>query len=347
MPTTPNIVLWEVDDVDDLLLLYDVQKVFRGDDEAGPFTEITDADTRVPLVTGLNEYRYPDRAGEADAWYQVTYYNSDTTAESAASAAAKGGGNYTTIGELRTAGWTTFQATDADLLRAITDAEMLIEEITGRWFYPQYKTVRVDGNDTGTLPISETIIQIDEATVLSNWAEVGVRLSEIDIASLRIPNRHLTQGLKRPDDRDAPVLEYQVYAWLPDSRQRRVTAWYVGVQNVELVGWFGYTELGLGDPVGELGESGSQIPLSKGRTPRLVRHLMSLLVARTLPSPADQDAYEDAVRAGDIVKYKTRDQEVSYAKGSGGVSAGAWATGDLQIDRYLSMLVEPVEMAFI
>jgi hypothetical protein len=71
-----------------------------------------------------------------------------------------------------------------------------------------------------------------------------------------------------------------------------------------------------------------------------------LLAARFLSTPADPDGYEDARRRWQVQKYKTRDQEISYAV-SARASQGGPFTGDPEIDRLLSMWMEPPHVAFV
>jgi len=76
-------VRWTVSELENVMSLYDVQKVYRSTVGA-PYTwvEITGVATRVPLVAGVTNYLYDDIAGSADYYYAFSYFNSATLLES-------------------------------------------------------------------------------------------------------------------------------------------------------------------------------------------------------------------------------------------------------------------------
>lgn len=83
IPITVTIV---VDDIDDVLQDYDRVKVYRSTSgEGGPYSEITTALTRPQLIAGTSRYEYEDAEGSKEFWYRISYFNSDTLAESAQS----------------------------------------------------------------------------------------------------------------------------------------------------------------------------------------------------------------------------------------------------------------------
>lgn len=69
-------VLFDVDRLTDVLRLYNQLAVFRADVEAGPYNEITDVNTRISLVPGIEQYYYYDDAGDSTKWYRAAYYDS-------------------------------------------------------------------------------------------------------------------------------------------------------------------------------------------------------------------------------------------------------------------------------
>jgi hypothetical protein len=339
-------VRWSVSELANVMSKFDEQKVYRSTTGInGTYSEITGPSTRVTLVAGTTAYYYDDTSGDSAYYYKISYYNSVSTLEAALSAAisAAGGGNYITVQDLRDAGFTETQASDSVLLDRITQAEAFIETQTGRWFYPKELQIKVDGTGSYILPIQIPIIEISEVRVLSAWAEYGTIYGTVTLENVRVANRHLTHGLTRPDDRDAPCLTFEAFEHVEPNTGRRVSTWWEGTQNVVIDGWFGHTELGPADPIGETSE-GSQVPLSRGSTPVLIKRAAMLLVARWLPSPADQDAYYESLRDWSVEKYKTRDQEIVYNKQS---LARGTITGDAEIDNLLSMYMEGAEMAFV
>ena len=339
-------IRWTVNELVNVMSQFDVQKVYRATSQAGTYAEITDAGTRVAFVTDQTSYFYDDLSGATTYWYKVSYYNSATLAESTLSDAipATGGGNYLSLQDVRDAGFTEAAYSDARVLQAITDAEAFLEAQTGRWFYPKQMSIRVDGNGSRLLPIQTPIIEVSEIRVWSSWAEFGTTQDVVQLESVRITNRHLTHGMLRPDDRDAPCLTFEVFEAQPTGRLGRYpTAFYEGTHNVEITGWFGHTELAPGVAAGETAP-GSQVPLSRGVTPVLATRAALLLMARYLTNLASGAEAMAALREWAVIKYKTRDQEIQYSKDA--VRVGG-ITGDAEVDMFLGMFAEPMEMAFV
>jgi len=76
-------VRWTVEELDNVMTLYDVQKVYRKTDITLPsWTEITTALTRVDLVAATTSYYFDDTTGDDSYFYAMTYYNSTSGAES-------------------------------------------------------------------------------------------------------------------------------------------------------------------------------------------------------------------------------------------------------------------------
>jgi len=73
---------WEVPELENMLTLYNTQKVYRSTTgPGGAWTEITTPATRIPLVEGQESYLYDDTAGDLTYWYCVALFNTDTLAE--------------------------------------------------------------------------------------------------------------------------------------------------------------------------------------------------------------------------------------------------------------------------
>lgn len=329
-------VRWTVAELANVLTLFDRCKVYRSTaGVGGPYVEITTGGTRVPLDPDVVDYWFDDTAGASSYYYRIAYYHGASALESELSDPIQGtgGGMYLTVQDLRDAGWTSAQLSDGRATDLIEQAEAMIEESTGRWFYPRLMTIRVDGSGARVQPLRAPVIQLDTCRILAVDDPYEVIL-EADLGGIRVYNRHLTQGLTGgDDDREAPRLEWNnSEGWF-----------YQGRQNVELTGWFGFTMLGRSDPVGET-SPGSQVPLSKGRTPPLIKRAALLLVARYLPLPTDPGSFDDALRAGAVQKIKTRDQEITYAAGAGVTGA---ASGDAEIDRILGMYSAPLSIAIV
>lgn len=242
---------------------------------------------------------------------------------------------YTTIADLRAEGVTVAQADDARLQVLIGRASNMIDHYTGRWFEPRSKVFLLDGTGARGLLLGPPIISISQVRLLAR--DLDASIQDLDLADVRIYNRHLTQELLDPDDRESPKLEFLAF----DERFERDPVygrtrdlfhpqyWPLGTQNVEITGIFGYT-----DPDGS----------PTGRTPEMISYACMLMVLRDLPGLATQRGL-DARRAFTVTEYKTRDQSVKYASpdklGTQGVGA---FTGDPTIDNILAMYMRPPAM---
>ena len=227
-------------------------------------------------------------------------------------------GGYASVSDLRAEGVTDAQASDARIQQLVSLASRYVERVTGRFFEPRVQALRVDGTGGRVLALGHPIIGIDAVAIDSNPfspADLAV-----DPGLYRVYNRHLTQGLLLPDDRDHPRLEL-VHGEDGHLALGRL-AWPRGQQNVEVRGVFGYTEPD-GSPT--------------GRTPELVRHVTKLLVMRELPRLADADRREDAQRRWRLTSERTRDQGYSLEA----LRLHGAFTGDPEIDNVLVAFVRP------
>lgn len=336
-------IKWSVDELANVMTLFDVQKVYRSTTgKDGAYSEITGVGTRVALVANQTDYYYDDVTGDDTYWYKISFYHTTTLLESELSdpISAAGGGNYISVQDMRDEGVTESEASDARLITAIRLAESYIERVTGRWFYPRLLELRLDGKRSEVLEVGPPIISIDSIKMLYEPVVGGYTYESVDVDSTRVYNRHLTQGLIDPDDREAPKIVFEDFDW------QTIARWWKGNQNVVLGGRFGYTVLGPHDSIGET-SPGSQVPLSYGQTPLEIEDVAKRLVVRWLPLRGDLDAIDDAEKRGLITKIKTRDQEINYAVGgrtsATATLAGAF-TGDATIDPVLAMFKRPAHV---
>jgi hypothetical protein len=325
---------WTVADIATVLVTYNVERVYRSlTGSGGTYEEVTGPGSWVDLVALQTAYSYEDGSGTVSAWYKVKHYHTATEALSAFGTAfqATAGGNYLTVQDLRDEGLTVGECSDVRALRLIQEAESYVERCTGRWFYPRYTTnLRIDGSGTKVIEVPAPIIQIDSVGYLYEPSPELPSYLYMDVAYLQVYNRHLTQALMgADDDRNAPRLELDTY-------ERTAYAYFPkGSQNVKLTGWFGFTEILPGQPIGETAYR-SQIPLSMGGTPTDIRNVTMRLVIRSLPLLTDTDAQDEEARRPFISNMRTRDQSISYAGGRGGsgLRTGPF-TGDPLIDDVL------------
>lgn len=143
---------------------------------------------------------------------------------------------YTTVTALRAEGIPD-SVPDSRIFDRIRYASRAIETWTGRYFYPQQKTIQVDGRDAPVLRLGEPIIEIQSVKFLAPELEYDVP-DEVLLADLEVYNRHLTQGLLDEDDREDPRIV------LISTRAR---PWPNGSKNIEVAGVFGYTDPAPGD----------------------------------------------------------------------------------------------------
>jgi hypothetical protein len=319
---------WHVNDLDEVMIYFDEQKVYRGPSTVGPWTEVTGPGTRVALVAGTINYDFTDTAGSSSYYYASSYFNSGTLEESDRSDPVRGEMyGYIDIQDIRDEGFLEEDYSDAQVAKAIKKATKQIERVTRRFFEPRELTIRLNGEDEDRLELLVPLIAIMELKLDGN---------EIESSDVVIYNRHLTQGLAEPDDRRWSRIEYRSRTM--DNRSM-FGVFTEGQQNVQVHGYFGYTELSPGDPIGET-EEGSQIPLSYGDTPELIKSACTLLTLQYMFPAADGDA-DEYRRRTEVVRMKTRDQEIEYNRDTTEGSSTGNLTGDPVVDRLLSSFVAP------
>jgi hypothetical protein len=238
---------------------------------------------------------------------------------------------YALVSDLHTEGVTAAEATDARLARLIRLASQYVDRMTGRFFEPRPMTLALDGSGGRIQLLGHPIIAVRDVTLqVAMPAEVG----ELAVAPslFRVYNRHLTQGLLDPDDRENPRLEFfhesdllGVQATPAASLGLGSLVWLRGVQNVVVDGLFGFT-----DP------DGSPV----GRTPELIRHVTKLLVLREIPTMTDVARREDRQQRWRLVSERTRDQGYNLDP----LRAQGVLTGDPEIDAILVSYQRPPQL---
>lgn len=335
-------VKWFVDELENVMVYYDVVKVYRSPTYGGTYVEITDELTRVTLVPGTTVYDYVDTDGDPSYWYRTSYFNSVTLLEATPSDPIKGTASwqYCTIQDLRDEGITVAMLSDESALKKITLASKYIEKVTGRWFEPRERTFLLRSRGRQLLEVPAPIILINAVTIVDGR---GTEMSEsdVDLDDLIIYNRHLTQGLTDPDDRDNPLIAYRrdTRLWRGEAVGEYVESWPNQFQNVRVEGMFGYTELESIEVPGET-SPGSQVPNSYGSTPDAIARVCTMLVIRDIPLLSNQEARDDARYGYRITSMRTREQSITLSPLSVlGITGGY--TGDPAIDEILALYVAP------
>lgn len=253
-----------------------------------------------------------------------------------AEATASSSDGYCTVAQLRAEGVPSTGVnakTDAELQELITRVSKKIDKFTGRFFEARSMDFKVDGTGRRGILLGDPIIDITTITILGDDLTAD---QDVDLNDVRIYNRHISQNLTNPDDRDSPKIEFLEVDERNDFGSHRAHylfhphRWPEGTQNVQIVGIFGYTEYD-GSPYGQ--------------TPEDIAEAACLMVLRLL-DPAYSSRYkrDDAMNRWRVTEYKTRDQTIKYADpskfGVGPAGFGGY-TGDPYIDSILAQYTRP------
>ena len=203
---------------------------------------------------------------------------------------------------------------------AIAEASNWVQDLTGRFFDPRFLAVQYNATNAGALPFFDPIIGLNAVRFIG--ASVAETATTIDLASLRIYNRHLA-GLVAPDDRDNPRIEF-VTDFLP-GRILSQGRFQLGRQNTYIEGMFGYREF-------------NATPM--GGFPRRLQRAVAILALRRLQDPFGEDPFVS--QPGRIRTARTRDQQIGFAGAAdGGVGP---LTGDRVVDDILIAYMRPPYM---
>lgn len=218
--------------------------------------------------------------------------------------------------------------TEIRLQVAVLLASSLVENITGRFFEPRAALQRHDGAGARALLLNDPIIAVGAMAIDTQPSMRGDL--PIDLDELRIYNRHLTQRMTNPDDRQSPKIEFVHSRDFLEQRDvlspsfagitLRSFVFPYGVQNVAVDGVFGFTEFD-GTPF--------------GKCPEMIQYVTRLLALRNIPG---DDQCREQVRNGwRVIEERTRDQMIRYADPR---KFGQW-TGDPDIDVILASFLRP------
>lgn len=223
-------------------------------------------------------------------------------------------------------GCTKEDVSDRRLQSLIIGASQSIERITGRVFGPSFSNRRFGGNSARKLQVGDPIITVTSIGIDTQPTMQGDLVIELDL--VRVYNRHLSQNMRNPDDRENPMIEFvhsdDLYGirFIPfRGISLRSLAWPIGVQNIHVRGFWGYT-----DPDGS----------PYGVTPEAIQHVTRLIVAREIPK-LGSDAREDAQWRWRVTEQKSRDVSVTM------VAPRKWGEmyGDPEIDSILTSYTRP------
>lgn len=234
---------------------------------------------------------------------------------------------YCLLSDLRDEGFTTAMVSDLRALTLIRTVSTFIERWTRRFFEPRYRTVELDGSRGPSQWIPDPVIAL---------ASAAVDGSVVDPTCYKVFNRHVSEGLTNPDDRDNPRITFQRIVrslQVVDSSDRpyiNKQIFWPGPRSVQLVGLFGFTDP---DP-----------DVQVGATPELIKRAAMLLFSREMLPMADGDGRSDAQNAFRVNSLRTRDQSVGYGPDRSSLigRGGGEFTGDPAIDDIIAQYVAPM-----
>lgn len=235
--------------------------------------------------------------------------------------------SYCTVQDMRDEGYSSSVYPDDRVARAATLATRYIDVMTGRWFSPRYfsedQPFVMDGSGTYVLNLPIPVIEIQKIKVSSGID--GVTLYEVDASYIRLYNRHLRgQTTGTMDDREDPRIEL-----LGDVRRVQriyddyVKAWPEGSGNVQLVGYFGYTDYDPGNV--------------RGQTPLLIKHACKLLTEMELAQFQKRSQRDTLRHRHRVIGQETKDQSVTLDR----MMARGLFTGNQEIDNILTAYRRP------
>lgn len=155
---------------------------------------------------------------------------------------------YITIDDIRDEGFAACAFPDRRVTKAIRQAEKFIERITGRWFEARELTINLDGHRSFEQLLDIPIIDVFE---LRHVANDGSAEEVVPTTEYVVFNRHVSEGLLVPDDRDNPRVSFKKFE--DDFLVRPPTGaasafpafarfFESNLQNVRINGIFGYTD---------------------------------------------------------------------------------------------------------
>jgi hypothetical protein len=226
-------------------------------------------------------------------------------------------GGYTTLAVMRAEG-VPASISDDRLQYLIFLAAAYTDRYTGRWFEPRTADYTLDGSGTVSMLLEQPVIAIDTVYI------DDLALAAEDVV---VYNRHISQNLTDPDDRENPKIELEQA--LNDELLFKIgrKIFYRGQQNVRITGVFGYTEF-----------DGS----STGSVPLLISRVSQLLVMRNMRTLYNSGPTDTTLQVARITELRTRDQWIRYADPNRlGLAAPGPFTGDREIDNILMSFRRP------
>lgn len=219
---------------------------------------------------------------------------------------------YVTIDELRAEGLDETKYPDTLVQSRIAFNSTMIDRFCGQFFEARKLILDLNGPGAWEQSINIPIVNVEEVVLLDREFPV-TKVFTFDLDDLVIYNRHITQGLTYPDDREDPRIGNVYFP--------------MGRQNVRVTGTFGYTDL-------------------QGNTPTEIKRALMLMILRDkepLFSPKRSSSLASSL-AGPILEEKTDDHSYKVGAATRSQSTSGYFTGDPEIDMILWDFRRPAHM---
>lgn len=203
---------------------------------------------------------------------------------------------YITIQEIRDEGIPIEDYSDARVTEMIIKSADYVDLMTGRWFEDLEKTLIKDGTGNKLITLDVPIISISSIEI-GDWSTTP---EAIDVSTYKVYNR-------KPEDDQNPHIKFY-------NKVKK------GVQNVNIIGHFGYVD-------------------EDGNTPVLIKRVMKKLTIGSLPL-LSSDESEEQTQNMKLIAERTdgHSYELSDLLSDGSV------TGDPEIDDIIQRFRRPVRV---
>lgn len=220
---------------------------------------------------------------------------------------------YVTVQEVRDEGLEDeTKYSDAFINSRIAFNTRMIELWTGNFFEAKPLIFDIDGQGAYNLSLDVPIVNIKEVTLLDREFPV-TEVFTFELDDIVVYNRHISQGLTQPDDREDPRIG-NVY--FPKGRQ-----------NIRVNGTFGYTD-------------------RSGQTPPEIKRALILMVLRDKEKLNSNKRNRSLLSGlgGRIKKETTDGHSYELAIANRAVASTPYFTGDEEIDHLLHSFVRPMAL---
>jgi hypothetical protein len=229
---------------------------------------------------------------------------------------------YITLQDVRDQGFTNPPYSDTVVNQAIADVEDYILQVTGNWFDVRTLTLELDGLQSEVLPLPHPIIEVTSIEMYG---------APITLTDVSIYNRHL-QGMLNPDDRQDPKIEFKSSYLYRLSDHAFYRTFPRDSKNIKIVGKFGYRDY---DPLNP-----------QGKVPPMLKRAALMLISRfieQLGGPYGMAPW----RGHELARKTTRNQSCEYASALTEGRLFGGITGDIYVDRILSLFVRPINVGIV